>query len=172
MEFDDCKFQDCNFTETTFRRCKFLDCEFVRCNLSNLKTPQSKFSDTSFEDCKLVGINWTQAAWPEMSFPVALKFHKCIINDSSFFGLFLDEIIIEECKAHGVDFREGSFGRASFTYTDFTDSLFGKSNLANVDFSEASNYNIDIFSNKIDNAIFSRHEAVRLLDCLDIELVD
>jgi uncharacterized protein YjbI with pentapeptide repeats len=119
-----------------------------------------------------VGINWTLASWPQLSFPVTLKFRKCILNDCSFLGLFLDEIVIDECKAHGVDFREGSFGRASFTYSDLTDSLFSKSNLSHADFSDASNYSIDIFNNKIDNAIFSRHEAVCLLDCLDIELVD
>lgn len=59
---------------------------------------------------------------------------------------------MEECKAHDVDFRDGSFCRAVFTYTDFTNSLFGKTNLSGADFSEATNYDIDIFNNKISKA--------------------
>lgn len=171
-EFEGCQFQDCNFTETIFRKCRFIECTFTRCNLSVMKVPQSQFTDVVFDECKLVGVDWTRASWPRLVFSVSLKFNKCIINDSSFFGLNLDEIVIEECKAHDVDFRDGSFCRAVFAYTDFTNSLFGKTNLAAADFSEAVNYNIDIFNNKTNQAKFSRHEAIRLLNSLDIELVD
>jgi len=172
IEFEGCQFQDCNFTETTFRKCRFIECTFTRCNLSVMKVPQSQFTDVVFNECKLVGVDWTRASWPRLVFSVSLKFNKCIINDSSFFGLNLDEIVIEECKAHDVDFRDGSFCRADFTYTDFTNSLFGKTNLSGADFSEATNYDIDIFNNKISKARFSRYEAVRLLNSVDIELVD
>lgn len=171
-EFEGCQFQDCNFTETIFRKCRFIECTFTRCNLSVIKVPQSQFIDVVFDESKLVGVDWTKASWPRLVFSVSLKFNKCIINDSSFLGLNLDEIVVEECKAYDVDFREGSFCRAVFVCTDFTNSLFGKTNLSGADFSEAINYDIDIFSNKISKAKFSRYEAVRLLKSLDIELVD
>ena len=171
IEFEDCHFQDCNFTDTTFKQCRFIECTFSRCNLSVIKVAQSQFTDVVFEECKLVGVDWTRAAWPRLVFSVSLKFNKCIINDSSFFGLSLDEIVIEECKAHDVDFRDGRFCRAVFTYTDFSNSLFGKTDLSGADFSEATNYDIDIFNNKISKAKFSRDEAVRLLNSVDIELV-
>ena len=172
IEFEGCHFRDCNFTESIFKKCRFIECTFTRCNLSVIKVPQCQFTDVVFDECKLVGIDWTTASWPRLVFSVSLKFNKCIINDSSFFGLNLDEIAMEECKAHDVDFRDGSFCRAVFTYTDFTNSLFGKTNLSGADFSEATNYDIDIFNNKISKAKFSRYEAVRLLNSLDIELVD
>jgi len=172
VEFEGCHFQDCNFTETIFKKCRFIECTFSRCNLSVIKVHQCQFTDVTFDECKVVGVDWTRASWPRLVFSVSLKFNKCIINDSSFFGLNLDEIIIEECKAHDVDFRDGSFCSANFTYTDFTNSLFGKTNISNADFSEATNYDIDIFNNKISKAKFSRYEAVRLLNSLDIELVD
>lgn len=172
IEFENCHFQDCNFTNSTFKKCKFIECKFTRCNLSLTQVPQCRFTEVTFDECKLVGIDWSRAAWPNLVFFVSLHFNKCIINDSSFFGLVLDEIIIEECKAHDVDFREGSFCRANFTYTDFANSLFGKTNLSGADFSEAINYNIDIFNNKISKTKFTRYEALSLLSSLDIELVD
>ena len=77
-----------------------------------------------------------------------------------------------ECKAHEVDFRNGSFRDSEFSYTDFTLSLFGKTDLTGADFTEAVNYDIDIFDNKIEKAKFTRYEAVRLLNCLNVELLD
>ncbi len=74
--------------------------------------------------------------------------------------------------AHHVDFREGDFSNANFTYTDFTGCLFGNTNLTGADFSDATGYDIDIYQNVIKRAKFSRFEAVRLLDSLEIELVD
>jgi fluoroquinolone resistance protein len=172
VEFEGCEFHECNFTETTFRKCRFIECTFSHCNLSVIKVPQSKFSDVVFKECKLVGVDWTKAAWPKLAFSVSLKMHNCIINDSSFFGLKLDEIVIKQCKAHDVDFRDGSFVGADFSYTDFTDCLFAKTILSGADFYEAINFDIDIFNNNIKKARFSRYEAARLLNSLDIELVD
>ena len=80
--------------------------------------------------------------------------------------------MLEECRARDVDFREGDFSQANFTYSDFSGSFFSKTNLSGADFTEATNYDIDVFQNRIEQARFSRFEAVRLLDSLEIELVD
>jgi uncharacterized protein YjbI with pentapeptide repeats len=101
-----------------------------------------------------------------------IKFYKSIVNDSSFYGLSLHDLVLEECKAHNVDFREGDFSHSNFSYTDLSGCFFGNTNLSAADFSEASNYDIDIYRNTITKAKFSRFEAVRLLDSLEIELVD
>lgn len=171
-KFDSCTFKDCDFSEATFNDTKFIDCTFIKCNLSIAKINNCKFSDVIFEECKLIGIDWTSIAWPQIALCSPVKFYKCIINDGIFFGLSLEELVIEQCKAHDVDFREGNFTDSNFTYTDFTNSLFNKTNLTGVNFTEAFNYNIDIYFNDIKRAQFSRHEAVRLLDSLNIELVD
>lgn len=170
--FENCAFDNSNFSEVRFYKCKFVDCEFTNTNLSNIKVDYSKFLDVKFTACKLVGVDWTKADWPRFNFTSPLKFTQCILNDTSFFGLNLAELQLEHCKVHDVDFRNGNFSKANFTYSDFTNSLFMKTNLKETDFSEAVNYNIDIFNNEITAARFSRHEAVRLLDCLDIELLD
>ncbi|WP_281662138.1 MULTISPECIES: pentapeptide repeat-containing protein [Halomonadaceae] len=95
-----------------------------------------------------------------------------VLNDSSFYGLSLQDLVLEECKAHNVDFREGDFSNSNFTYSDLSGCFFVNTNLTGADFSEASDYNIDIYRNIIKKAKFSRFEAVRLLDSLEIELVD
>lgn len=172
IEFESCVFTDCNFSEAEFNKCKFVDCQFVSCNLSVVNPGYSKFRDVVFERCKLVGVDWTKASWSSFVVSSPIKFYRCILNDSSFFGLNLEKIVIEDCKAHDVDFRDGNFSEANFTYTDFTSSLFNKTNLTASDFTEATNYNIDIFLNEIKRAKFSRFEAIRLLDGLEIELID
>ena len=170
--FEDCTFKNCDFSEAEFCKCKFIDCKFSQCNLSVLKIKDCRFSDVVIEDSKAIGIDWTKAKWPSIPLFSPIKFFKCIINDSTFMGLSLNEIVIEECKAHDVDFRDGSFCGANFKYTDFSNSLFNETNLSGADFTEALNYQIDINYNSLKGAKFSRHEAVSLLESLGIELVD
>ena len=79
---------------------------------------------------------------------------------------------MEACKAHNVDFREGDFSNSNFTYAELSGASFVNTNLSGADFSEATGYDINIYQNTIKKARFSRFEAARLLDCLEIELVD
>lgn len=171
-EFDGCTFEKCDFSNSTFNKCNFVDCEFINCNLSIVKMEYSKFSDVCFRDSKLIGINWTKLAWPRLIFCSPIKFYKSILNDSSFYGLSLQDFVLEECKAHNVDFREGDFSNSNFTYSDLSGCFFGNTNLSCADFSEAIGYDIDIYQNTIKKAKFSRFEAVRLLESLEIDLVD
>ena len=172
IEFDGCNFRSCDFTETTFKHCKFIDCDFEQCNLSNCKLGYSKFSDVSFKGSKLIGIDWNQATWPSFSMPASIRFDQCIINNSSFSGMDMESLHLNECKAHEVDFREAKLSESDFRFTDFSYSQFSKTDLSEADFSDAFNYDINIFSNNIKGAKFSRIEAVSLLEGIGIELVD
>ncbi|MBS0358656.1 MAG: pentapeptide repeat-containing protein [Proteobacteria bacterium] len=171
-EFDNCIFNGCNFSETEFYKCKFYECKFVNCNLSTINVRSTSFFDTIFEDSKMIGIDWNRAEWPRIKLSSPIQFYKCILNDSSFFGLSLRELVIVECSAHSVDFREADCSEADFSSTDFTDSLFNKTNLTKANFRDAINYNINIFFNETKKAKFSLPEAMNLLRHLDIELVD
>jgi len=171
-EFDECTFYECNFSDTEFDQCKFVDCHFLKCNLSVVKIARCKFLDVVFEQCKIIGVDWTTAAWSTLVLHAPIKFYQCTMNDSSFFGLKMEGVVMESCKSHEVDFREGNFSDAKFSHTDFSNSLFGHTNLTGADFTDAINYNIDIHFNEIKRAKFCRYEAVRLLNSLDIELVD
>ncbi len=171
-EFDGCTFEKCDFSEATFERCSFVDCEFTNCNLSLVRIEYSKFSDVSFRESKLIGINWTKVAWPSLIFSSTIKFYKSILNDCSFYGLSMKDLVMEECKAHNVDFREGDFSNSNFTYTDLSGCFFYNTNLSGANFTEATDYDIDVYQNTIKKAKFSRFEAVRLLGGLEVELVD
>ena len=140
--------------------------------MSLLKLPYSSFREIDFVECKLVGVDWTKASWPSFNLNAEIKFQQCILNDSSFFGLVLNELTLEECKVHDVDFRECNCAGSSMTYCDFSNSLFMHTNLQSVDFTESTNFTIDVLENRVSKAKFSKYEALSLLDGLGIELID
>lgn len=172
IEFENCRFSDCDFSATKFQKCKFTNCTFERCNLSLVDFSNSKLFELEFQDSKLVGVDWTKANWPVYHSDFELSFKRCILNDASFFGLTLNELVFDECKLHDADFRGGSFAGSTMTYSDFSHSLFMKTNLQGVDFSESTDYTIDVLENNVKEARFSRYEALSLLESLGIELVD
>jgi len=172
IEFEDCQFSDCDFSASKFQKCKFTNCIFEHCNLSLVDFSNSKLFGLKFQDSKLVGVDWTKAIWAVYHSDFELGFKRCILNDSSFFGLTLNELVFEECKLHDVDFRGGGFLGSTMTYSDFRNSLFMRTNLQGVDFSESTAYTIDVLENNVKKAKFSRYEALNLLESLGIELVD
>ncbi|MFD2017448.1 pentapeptide repeat-containing protein [Vibrio olivae] len=140
--------------------------------MSLIKLPQTRLFDVTFVDCKMVGIDWTHAHWPSFNLDHELRFKRCILNDSSWFGLTLNELHLEACKLHDADFREADLARASLTECDFQHALFMRTNLHSADFTDATHFQIDVLENVIAQAKFSRYEALALLDSLGIELVD
>lgn len=172
IEFEECRFSNCNFTEARFQDCKFYDCRFEGCNLSLIELTGSRLFGVTFQESKLVGVNWTKADWAVYHVDFELAFRNCILNDASFFGLTLNDLILSECKLCDADFREGNFDGSTMTYCDFTRSLFLDTSLLRADFSDSSGYAINVLENHVKGARFSRYEALNLLECLDIELVD
>lgn len=79
-------------------------------------------------------------------------------------------IIIEECKAHDVDFREADLSDGQFVLTDLAKTHFQHSNLYSTDFTEATNYVIDPNENDIRKATFSMPDAMNLLHGFDITI--
>lgn len=171
-EFEECDFVDCDLSQSCFARCKFINCSFSGCNLSLASFPYSRINNVQFSHTKLVGVDWTRANWPSFNLDQEISFRFCILNDCSFYGLTMHELILDECKLHDVDFRSGDFTEASITGCDLTNSLFARTNLSQADFSDSVNYTIDVLENRLTGAKFSRFEALALLESLGIELVD
>jgi len=172
IEFEDCIFESCDFSSAILQNCRFIDCQFIRCNLSLVNLGYSRFNQVAFIESKLVGINWGNVTWPIYTLSSPIKFSHCILNDSTFIGLSLTELVMEHCKAHDVDFRDADLGHATLNHSDFSHARFGNSNLTNVDFTDAVNYDIDLMTTRLTGAKFCRFEAVTLLESLGIELVD
>ncbi|WP_131783766.1 pentapeptide repeat-containing protein [Legionella gresilensis] len=168
--FENCKFEKTNFNEAKLINCKFIDCEFLSCDLSAIQIINSSFSDTTFLESKLMGINWTKAKWPLIRLTSPVQFYRSNISYSSFYGLDLKEIIIEECIAHDVDFREGNFSKGNFMLTNFERSLFIHTNLNSTSFIDAINYSINPTENDIRKAKFSIPEVLSLLRGFQIEI--
>ena len=169
-KFENCKFNNCNFSETKFLACKFIECDFYNCNLSSAQLDNSTFVEISFIESKLIGINWTKLKWPHIKLSSPFQFIKSNISHSSFFELDLSELVIEECKAHDVDFREADLTGASFVLSDLEKSLFMHTNLYSADFTNATNYLIDPTENNIRKAKFSVPDVLNLLHNFEIEI--
>lgn len=175
IEFIDCEFTDCSFANTIFERCKFNHCRFHNCDLSLIRVDGCVLKGITFYKSKLVGINWSLASWGKKKISQLLKsvdFYSCNLNYSSFFGLELENINIEDCIAIEVDFSEGEFKNANMKGTDFTNSVFRNTNLENANFLKAKNYTISPSVNNLHNAKFAMPEALALLYSMDIEIIN
>lgn len=168
--FESCQFKQCIFDEATLLNCKFTDCEFMHCSLNTVTIKGSMWNNVTFDNSKVMGVNWTQARWPQIHLASPLQFFSCNISHSSFFGLALAAINIQDCKAHNCDFREADLSSSNLTNNDFYQSLFNKTNLAHADFSDALNYHFDITQNNAKKAIFSFPEVINLLHAFDITI--
>ena len=79
---------------------------------------------------------------------------------------------MRECRAKEVDFRNATLQKADFTGSDFKGALFANTHLEGANFTDAQNTSIDIRSNHLKGAIFSRYEALFLLESMGIVLVE
>ncbi len=170
-KFNECTFDKCDLSYAVFRNCRFLNCTFQTCNLSLVDVTGSSFAGVVFSESNVIGVNWTKASWPKGKPLYPIEFLKCNLNHSTFIGLNLHGIRIEECLAKEVDFRDADLTKADLSYTDFIGSLFLNTNLRKADLTGSKNYAINITLNKVEKAKFSFPEAMSLLYNLDIELV-
>lgn len=170
-EFEACTFVNCDFSETLFLSCRFIECHFENCNLSLMKLTDSKMSDVTFVSCKMIGIDWTMCDYKSLLSAEPLRFVESILNDSNFLGLELEDLIMKECRAKDVDFREATLKKADFSGSDFKGALFENTNLEYANFTDAQNTYIDIRKNNLTKATFDRYEALFLLEIMEITLV-
>lgn len=170
--FYDCTFGRCSFAETTFERCRFVGCVFQHCDLSLVQLPSCSFAGTRFECSKVMGVDWTKAYWPATTLRDPLGFFRSAISHSTFIGLNLRRVQIQDCLAVDVDFRETDLSQADLSGIDLSDSLFLGTDLTEADLARARNYRIDPGQNTLRQAKFSLPEAMSLLYELDIVLSD
>lgn len=171
-EFEDCSFESCDFNETSFDQCVFHDCIFKSCNLSLAKLNGSKFQNVRFIECKLIGVDFTKAHWRGLNLDSPFKFQDCLLNSASFFGLKQGKLELKNCRAHDVDFRDCNLEEANLQGTDFSTSLFHHTQLKKANFVGAVNFDINLKTNTLTEATFSKFEALQLLESLEINLVD
>mgnify|MGYP006389546557 FL=1 len=64
-----------------------------------MKLTDSKFTNTEFFSCKMNGIDWCMCNWKSLLNPLPLKFTECILDDSNFFGLEMQYVVMKMCRA-------------------------------------------------------------------------
>src|SRR5258707_7426057 len=170
--FDHCTFSHCSFQETVFQNCKFRNCTFLDCDLRLMHVTGSTFRDTVFKSSAVTGVNWVEGSWSKTGLLESIGVIDSEISHSTFLGLELRKMVIPECVAKNADFAEANLTEADCTYTDFTESRFLRTELSGTDFTHARNYAIDVSLNTVKQAKFSLPEAVNLLRCMNIILVD
>lgn len=162
-EFVCCRFSGLDMSDFPLKSVRFIECTFTKCNLSNIVVTNSSFRDVEFSQSKLLGINWASA---QNLFD--LKFKQCVLNYCSFSSNDIQGTIFKDCTMRSVEFSETNLKNSRFDYCDLAESSFHRSNLEYCDFREATNYYIDIASNRLKNALFSMPEAMVLLSSLGV----
>jgi len=170
--FQNCIFTNCAFQEATFLNCKFRDCSFSDCDLRLMHVAGSSFRESIFKHSTVTGVNWVEGSWSKSGLLESIGFIDSEVSYSSFFGLELAKLVITKCVAKNADFAEANLTQADFTETDFAESRFLHTNLTEANFTHARNYAIDPGLNKLKDAKFSLPEAINLLRCMNIVLVD
>lgn len=170
--FSRCQFHGCDFRDSVWETCEFYDCLFERCDFSLANWGYSKLEDVSFQECKLLGVDWAKVNWPSFISNPSVGFQHCLLNDASFFDLALAEVSFTNCRALGTDFRQANLSGADFSSSDLSGASFGNTNLTNANFAGATNYDINVQSNKVQGARFDRLEATRLLAGFGIRFTD
>src|SRR5262249_16875886 len=137
-----------------------------------IRVSGSSFRDTVFKKCAVVGVNWVEGSWTKIGLTESIGFIECDVSHSIFMGLELQKMVLTKCVAKVVDFTEANLTKAELTHSDFAESRFMHTNLTEANFVDARNYAIDVSVNTVKKAKFSLPEAVNLLRCMNIVLVE
>lgn len=170
VEFIDCEFKKCVFEELTLNRCNFSSCKFKDCNIISIKTKYSQIKFTEFYSCNLIGVHWNELMPAgRISEPIK-KFSDCFLKYATFINMnfmrfdfssnIIQESVFDECNL-----RESNFKACRLEQTQYINCDMRKA-----DFRETSSYQIDIKTNKLENAKFSFPEVINLLNCLGIKI--
>ena len=162
--FLECHFKKISFSFKDLRGSNFQECRFSECNLSGSLLTGTSFISTKFYNCKVVGTNFSVS---DQLFE--LDFNQSIIHLSSFQNL-KSSIHFFECDLKGSDLSDSKLKGSSFRKCNLNEVTFSNSDLTMCDFREASNYYIDLRSEKVSKSKFSSPEVLGLLESFNISI--
>lgn len=165
-EFDTCRFENCQFAGVDLTEAKFIDCQFDGCDLSLAVFNNTALRDCHFTNCKLLGLRFDDCR----AFGFEVSFQACLLDNASFYGLDLTEMVFKDLRCHGTDFTRCNLTGAVFDDCDLEGALFEQCNLEKADFRTAENYAIHPEVNRLTGAKFSASGLSGLLRGYDIEI--
>ena len=163
-EYENCSFLNCNLAGVDLSDIRFIECSFEQCDLSNTNLGNTAFRDVRFTGCKMLGLRFDSCN----EFLFEVRFSKCQLNLSSFYGRKLSGTQIDGCSLHDVDFGEADLSGTTLEDSDLSGASFEYTNLEKADLRTAYNFVIDPEVNKIDKAKFSQYGLSGLLAKYDI----
>lgn len=169
-EFIDCEFKKCVFEELTLNRCSFSGCKFKDCNIISIKTKYSQIKSAEFYGCNLIGVHWNELISTGRIFEPIKKLSDCFLKyatfiDMSFIHFDFSSNIIQESVFNECNLRESNFKGCRLERTQYINCDIRKA-----DFRDTSGYQIDIKTNKLEDAHFSFPEVINLLNSLEIKI--
>ncbi|MFA6866355.1 MAG: pentapeptide repeat-containing protein [Clostridia bacterium] len=168
--FQDCDFKNCKFEEVIYNQCVFSACKFIKTTFSNVSFKNCKINDILFSECVFVGFVWGEIKSRTNNNIITIELEKCsyIYNDFSQCDFVKTDFRGSEFKS--CNFDDCNLNKSIFKKINFQNTTFNNNNLMESDFRDATNYIIDIRSNKLKNAKFSALEASNMLLSLGIKL--
>lgn len=166
IDFDTCVFNNCNFSDLHLINSEFLECEFTDCNFSNARLKDSSFKDTLFVSSKLIGVKFYEVD----PFLLRMNFRDCQLDYASFYRLQMPNFQFVDCSIREVDFTQADAKQAYFDNCDLLGSVFEETNLEQTNFKTSRNFSIDLETNRLKGAVFSKDNVVNLLEKYKIKV--
>ena len=159
-DFDSCTFKSCDFSDLYINSSEFLECEFIDCNFSNTRLKGSSFKVVHFYNSKLLGVKFHELD----PFLLKINFTDCQLDYTSFYQLKMQSFQFVNCSIKEVDFTEVDLQFSHFDNCDLMGTIFEQTDLRSVNFKTSRNFSIDLETNKIEKAVFSKDNVVNLLE--------
>lgn len=166
-EYESCIFKECCIKGVDLKDTVFQNCTFNNCEISNIKILNSKITDCIFNKCKLVGVEWSSLIH---KFGFSNTFNECYMPYSVFVDMDILGSNFLKCNLTESYFEFVKAKKVSFNNCDFKDTQFLKCDFTEADFRNAQNYFFNIGENICKNAIFSKEDAVYLLQAFGVKL--
>lgn len=166
-EYDGCVFNDCRIKEIDLKDTTFQSCTFNNCEISNIKIFNSKITDCIFNKCKLIGVEWSSLMH---KFGFSNTFSECYMPYSIFVEMNLLGSKFLKCNLTESYFEFVKAKKVPFNNCDFKDTQFLKCDFTEADFRGAQNYFFNVSENICKNAMFSKEDAVYLLQAFGVKL--
>lgn len=166
--FDECTFDGCIFDSCTFIDVSFKKCMFHRCTIINPQYKSGSLNQIVVQECQLIGIIWEQIIDKRQYIQPIDKIEASFLKYNTFYNLDLSRFCFSGNTIQSSEFQECQLIASDFSACNLNETIFDQCNLEKAVFREAHGYSINIFTNKLKQAIFSYPDVIGLLAPLEI----
>lgn len=164
--YENCCFEGCQFNQVDLSKIEFSNCRFTDCIFTSPNLSLTAFKEVTFISCKLVGLHFEHCS----PFLFEATFENCALQLCSFYKMKLKYCSFSKSTLQEIDFTESDVSGIVFDSCDLTRSVFEQTNLEQTNFKTATNFSINLASNKVKGAKFSADNLKGLLEFYKISI--